>query len=177
MNCSMQFLHFPVLHYLLEFLQAHVHWVNDDTQPSHPLSPPSPPALNLSQHQGLFQWVGQNIGTSVFLPHSIVLLLVDGFFPFLWERKVLWLQYWLKGEFLFSWEYYSLVTPGIQDHPMWRVQWPSLCISCLINAHRCSPAWIQVSFCALMNATLSVLDNVCENKTTVVSLKVTLKSL
>ena len=70
--------------------------------------------------------------------HSIVLLLVDGFLSFLWERKVLWLQYWLKGEFLFSWEYYSLVTPGIQDHPMWRVQWPSLCISCLINAHRCS---------------------------------------
>ena len=47
----------PVLHRLLEFAQIHVHWVGDAIQSSHPLSPPSPPALNLSQHQGLFQWV------------------------------------------------------------------------------------------------------------------------
>ena len=47
----------PVLHYLLEFAQTHVHWVNDAIQPSHPLLPPSPPAFNLYQHQGLFQWV------------------------------------------------------------------------------------------------------------------------
>ena len=46
---------FPVLHYLLEFAQTHVHWVGDALQPSHPLSPPSLPALNLSQHQGVFQ--------------------------------------------------------------------------------------------------------------------------
>ena len=46
---------FPVLHYLLELPQTHVHWVNDAIQPPHPLSP-SPPALNLSQHQGLSQW-------------------------------------------------------------------------------------------------------------------------
>ena len=37
---------------------THVHWVSDAIQPSYPLSPPSPPALNLSQHQGLLQWVG-----------------------------------------------------------------------------------------------------------------------
>ena len=37
--------------------KPHVHWVSDAVQPSHPLSSPSPPALNLSQHQGLFQWV------------------------------------------------------------------------------------------------------------------------
>ena len=48
---------FPVLHYLLEFAQTHVHWVSDAIQRSYPLSLPSPPALNLSQHQGLFQWV------------------------------------------------------------------------------------------------------------------------
>ena len=47
----------PVLHYLPEFAQTHVHWVSDAIQPSHPLSPPSPPAFSLSQHQGLFQWV------------------------------------------------------------------------------------------------------------------------
>ena len=49
---------FPVLHYLPEFIQTLVHWVGDAIQPSHPLSPPSPPALNLSQHQGLFLWAG-----------------------------------------------------------------------------------------------------------------------
>ena len=46
---------FPVLHYLQEFAQTHVHLVDDAIQPSHPLSPHIPPALNLSQHQGLFQ--------------------------------------------------------------------------------------------------------------------------
>ena len=48
---------FAVLHHLPELAQTHVHWVNDTIQTSHPLLPPSPPALNLSQHQGLFQWV------------------------------------------------------------------------------------------------------------------------
>ena len=47
----------PVHHQLPEFTQTHVHWVGDAIQPSHPLSSPSPPAFNLSQHQGLFQWV------------------------------------------------------------------------------------------------------------------------
>ena len=46
----------PVHHRLLEFTQTHVHWVGDAIQPSHPLSSLSPPALNLSQHQGLFHW-------------------------------------------------------------------------------------------------------------------------
>ena len=45
---------FPVLHYLLEFAQTHVHWVSDAIQPSHPLSPSSPLAVSLCQHQGLF---------------------------------------------------------------------------------------------------------------------------
>ena len=45
---------------LPELAQTHVHWVSDAVQPSHPLSFPSPPALNLSQHQGLFQWVGSS---------------------------------------------------------------------------------------------------------------------
>ena len=51
---------FPILHYLLEFAQTHVHWVGDAIQPSHPLSPPSPLVLNLPQHQGLFQWVSSS---------------------------------------------------------------------------------------------------------------------
>ena len=45
---------FPVNHQLLELAQTHVHWVSDAIQSSHPLSSPSPPAFNLSQHQGLF---------------------------------------------------------------------------------------------------------------------------
>ena len=53
MNCST--LGLPVHHQLLEFTQTHVHRVSDAIQPSHPLSSPSPPALNLSQHQGLFK--------------------------------------------------------------------------------------------------------------------------
>ena len=40
-----------------EFAQTHVHWVSDAVEPSHPLLPPSPPALSLSQHQELFQWL------------------------------------------------------------------------------------------------------------------------
>ena len=58
MDCSMQ--GFPVLCNLLEFAQTHVLWVSDAIQPSHPLSPTSAPALNLSQHQSLFQWVGSS---------------------------------------------------------------------------------------------------------------------
>ena len=48
---------FPVLHYFPEFAQTHVHWVSDAIQPSHPLLPPFPSALDLPLHQGLFQWV------------------------------------------------------------------------------------------------------------------------
>ena len=51
---------FPVLHYLLEFAQTHVRGVDDAIQPSHLLLPPSPPAFNLSQHQGLSQWVSSS---------------------------------------------------------------------------------------------------------------------
>ena len=56
MDCSMPGL--PVHHQLPEFTQTHVYWVSDVIQPSHSLSSPSPPAFNLSQHQGLFQWAG-----------------------------------------------------------------------------------------------------------------------
>ena len=53
MNCSTPGL--PVYHHLLESTQTHVHQVGDAIQPPHPLSSASPPALNLSQHQGLFK--------------------------------------------------------------------------------------------------------------------------
>ena len=53
MDCSTR--GFPVLHHPLEFIQTYIHWINDVTQPSHSLSSPSPPAFNLSQHQGLIR--------------------------------------------------------------------------------------------------------------------------
>ena len=58
MDCSMPGL--PVHHQLPVFTQTHVHWISDAIQPSHPLSCPSLPAFNLSQHQGLFQWVSSS---------------------------------------------------------------------------------------------------------------------
>ena len=91
MDCSMPGL--LVHHQLPEFTQIHVHWVGDAIQPSHPLSSSYPPAFNLFQHQGLFQWVfsrsfpvsqfftsgGQSIGVSAsasVLPMNIQLLTV-----------------------------------------------------------------------------------------------------
>ena len=58
MDCSTPGL--PVHHQPPEPTQTHVHRVGDAIQPSHPLSSPSPPAFNLSQHQGLFQWVNSS---------------------------------------------------------------------------------------------------------------------
>ena len=55
MDCNMSGL--PVHHQLPELAQTHVHWLGDAIQPSHPLSSPSPPVFNFSQHQGLFQSV------------------------------------------------------------------------------------------------------------------------
>ena len=86
----------PVHHKLPEFTQTHVHRVGDAIQPSHPLSSPSPPASNPSQHQGLFQWVnsshevakvlefqaGQVVWYSLFFqnfPQVIVIHTVKGF--------------------------------------------------------------------------------------------------
>ena len=75
MNCCTP--GFVVLRYLPEFAQTHVHWVSDAIQLSHPLSSPSPLALNLSQYQGLFQSGGQSIGASV----SILPIYIQSWFP------------------------------------------------------------------------------------------------
>ena len=58
MDCSTP--GFPVHHQLQELTQTHVHRVGDAIQPSHPLSSPSPPMFNPSEHQGLFQWVSSS---------------------------------------------------------------------------------------------------------------------
>ena len=66
----------PVHHQLLELAQTHVHLVGDAIQPSYPLSSPSPPAFNPSQHQGLFQWVSSS--------HQVAKVLELQHQPFQW---------------------------------------------------------------------------------------------
>ena len=85
MDCSMP--GFPVLHQLLELAQTHVHWVSDATQPSHPLLSPSPPAFSLSQHQGLYQWIGSL--------HQVAKVLEPQHQSFRWIFRVDHLQDWL----------------------------------------------------------------------------------
>ena len=93
----------PVHHQLLEFIQTHIHWVSDAIQPSHPLSSPSPPAFNLSQHQGPFRWISSshqvakvlefqpqhlsfqwifrtNVHLLMFLPTNSMICVISGFF-------------------------------------------------------------------------------------------------
>ena len=67
MDCSTPGLSVP--HHLLEFAQVHVHCVGDAIQPSHPLTPSSPSAFSLSQHQGLFQWSLQKVTKVLELQH------------------------------------------------------------------------------------------------------------
>ena len=69
MNCSTPGL--PVHHQLPELTRTHVHRVSDAIQPSHPLSPPSPPALNPSQHQSLFQGVNSSHEVAKVLEWSV----------------------------------------------------------------------------------------------------------
>ena len=75
MDCSM--LGFPVHHQLPELAQTHVYQVSDAIQPSHPLSSPSPPTFNLSQHQGLFKWVSSSHQVSKVLSFSFSISLSD----------------------------------------------------------------------------------------------------
>ena len=86
---------FPVHYQLSEFAQSHVHRVPDAIQPTHPLSSPSPPAFNLSQHQGLFQWVS----SSHQMAKLLELQLQHQFFQ--WIFRTGFLYDWLAGH---DWE-------------------------------------------------------------------------
>ena len=91
----------PVHHQLPEFTQTHVHWVGDVIQPSHPLPPTSPSAFNLSQHQGLFQWLGAS--------HQVAKVLE---LPFQHQS----LQWMPRGNFLYDWLVWSPCIPrGSQE--------------------------------------------------------------
>ena len=93
MDCSTP--GFPVHHQLLEFTQTHVHWVCDAIQPSHPLSFPSPPPFNLSQHLGLFQWVSSLHQVAKGLKFASVLPMnIQDRFPLGWTG---WISLLSKG--------------------------------------------------------------------------------
>ena len=81
MDCSMP--GFPVHHQLPELVQTHVHWVGDAIQPSHPLSSPSPPAFNRSQHQGLFQRVSSShqVAVGASASASVLPVNIQDWFP------------------------------------------------------------------------------------------------
>ena len=74
---------FSVLHYLLTLAQTHVHWVSDVIQPSRPLSDLSTPALSLSQHQSLFQWVSSlhKLAKVLELQLKHILVNIQGWLP------------------------------------------------------------------------------------------------
>ena len=81
MDCSMQ--GFPFLHYIPQFVQSYVHWVGDTMHSSHLLSPPSTPACNLSQHQGLFQKVSSSgkVAKVLELQHQFFPMNIQGWSP------------------------------------------------------------------------------------------------
>ena len=83
MDCSM--LRLPVHHQLPEFTQTHFYWVSDDIQPSQPLSSPSSPAFNHSQHQGLFEWVSSSYQVAKILElqlqHQYLPMNIQGWLP------------------------------------------------------------------------------------------------
>ena len=87
---------FPVRYQLPEVAQTHIHWVGDATQPSHPLSSPSPPALSLSQHQGRFQWVSSS--------HQVVKVLE-------FQLQHLSFQWTFRTDFLYDWLVWSPCNP------------------------------------------------------------------
>ena len=89
---------FPVLHHLPELAQTRVHWVNSAIQQSHPLSSPSPPAFNFSQHQDLFQWVGSSQQVAKILELQIQ------------HQSFQWIS---RVDFLKDWLVWSLQSKGL----------------------------------------------------------------
>jgi len=82
----------PVHHQLPEFAQTHVHWVSDAIQPSHPLSSPSPPASQPSQHQSLFQWVNSSHEVAKVLEFQYFSISPSNEHPWLISFRMDWLD-------------------------------------------------------------------------------------
>ena len=79
------------------FAQTRVRWVNDAIQPSHLLSPSSPPALNLSQHQGLFQWVSSLYQVAKVLEHTLLTSVFKCLFFRFWHS-----DFWHRDHSIFK---------------------------------------------------------------------------
>ena len=102
-----------VLHHCPEFVQTHVHWVSDALWPSHPLSTPSPPAFNLSQPQGFFQWVSSS--------HQLAEVL---------ELQLQSFQWQFRTDFLYDWLVWSPCSPRDSQESSPAPQFES--ITCLV---------------------------------------------
>ena len=140
-NCSTP--GFPVLHCLPESAQTHVHWVGDAIQPSHPLLPPSPLALSLSQHQGLFpmSWLFASGGQSIGDLASAV--------SFQWIFRVDFLWDWLTGLISLQSKELSRVfsSTAVWKHQFFSAQpslWSNLPFMSWIGSCRCG-GWHFVS--------------------------------
>ena len=101
MDCSTPGL--QVHHQLPELAQTLIHWVGNAIQPPHPLLPPSPPAFNLSQHQGLFQWVSSS--------HQVAKVLEFQ----LQHQSFQWI---FRIDFLQDWQVWSPCSPGTLKSPL-----------------------------------------------------------
>ena len=108
---------FPVLHHLPNSAQTHVHRVSDAIQPSHPLLFPSPPAFNLAQYQGLFQWVSSS--------HHVAKVLEFQLQP----QSFQWI---FRTDFLKDWLVWSPCCPGdFQESSPTLLQFKSISFSVL----------------------------------------------
>ena len=118
---------FPVPHHLLGFAQVHVHWISDAIQPSHPLSPSSPFALNLPQLQGLFQSQllasgGQSIGASA--SASVLSTSIQCWFPLRLTGLISLLSKGLSRIFSASLVAQTIKNlPAMRETPVWSLSW------------------------------------------------------
>ena len=96
---------FPILHHFPELALNLVHWAGDAIQPSHPLLPPSPPALNLSQHQRSFpmSWLFATSGQSIGASASVLPMNIQAWLPLEWTG---WISLLFKG----LWSVFSSTT-------------------------------------------------------------------
>ena len=127
MDCSMP--GFPVHRQFLELAQTPVHWVGDAIQPSHPLSSLSPPALNLSQHQGLFQWVSSL--------HQVAKVLEFQHQSFQWI---------FRTDFLYDWLVWSSCSPRYCQESSLAPQFKSInssVLSFLYSPTLTSDYWVE----------------------------------
>ena len=111
---------FPVHYQLLELAQTHAHQVSDATQQSHPLSSPSPPASNISHHQGLFQWVSS--------PHQVakVLEFQHQHQSFQWILRTDWVLLGLTGLISLQFKQYTYLNKNYLLLKMLTIIWASI---------------------------------------------------